>query len=57
VSCQVTDEVFALYQKYQTTVHDDDPAEVTVEGFHRFLVRSPMAPFQVRSVRLPSSSR
>ena len=39
---KVTEEVFALYRKYQVAVHGDKPEEVTKEGFNRFLVQSPL---------------
>ncbi|RYH29995.1 hypothetical protein EON65_06655 [archaeon] len=37
-----TEEKFALYKKYQVTVHQDKPDEVTPEGFTRFLISSPL---------------
>lgn len=33
-------ERFLLYKKYQTTVHGDDPDEVTEQSFTRFLVQT-----------------
>jgi arginine-tRNA-protein transferase len=47
---RVTEEVFALYKKYQVAVHGDRPEDVTEEGFKRFLVHSPLV-----SSSLPAS--
>ncbi|KAG7767805.1 hypothetical protein KL931_003618 [Ogataea haglerorum] len=33
-------EKYALYKKYQTTIHNDDPCEVSQNGFKRFLCQS-----------------
>ncbi|ESW96441.1 hypothetical protein KL918_000394 [Ogataea parapolymorpha] len=33
-------EKYALYKKYQTTIHNDDPNEVSEKGFKRFLCQS-----------------
>ncbi|XP_055678462.1 arginyl-tRNA--protein transferase 1 isoform X2 [Lutzomyia longipalpis] len=37
-----TDEVLALYRKYQTVIHRDPPHKNTRESFVRFLCRSPL---------------
>ncbi|KAF2400149.1 arginyl-tRNA-protein transferase 1 [Trichodelitschia bisporula] len=37
-----SEEKFALYVDYQTHVHGDAPADVTRQGFKRFLCRSPL---------------
>jgi len=36
------EEVFALYKKYQTAVHNDSDEKITKESFERFLVHSPL---------------
>lgn len=40
---EATDERFLLYKKYQVSVHGDNPETLTIRGFHRFLVESPIA--------------
>ncbi|RZC37479.1 arginyl-tRNA--protein transferase 1, partial [Asbolus verrucosus] len=45
---------FALYKKYQMTVHNDPPGKCTVEGFLRFLVNSPL---QITLERLDENHR
>lgn len=42
VKPECTDEVFALYKRYQVAVHGDDPAELTEEAFTRFLCETPL---------------
>ncbi|CAH1129279.1 unnamed protein product [Ceutorhynchus assimilis] len=39
---QVKDIEFNLYSKYQTIVHNNSPGSVTMSGFTRFLVTSPL---------------
>lgn len=39
---ECTPELFALYAKYQTTVHGDNPDEVTEAGCKRFVADSPV---------------
>jgi len=36
------DAVIALYRKYQITVHNDNPARLTLASMQRFLVKSPL---------------
>jgi arginyl-tRNA--protein-N-Asp/Glu arginylyltransferase len=36
------DEVFAIYAKYQTVVHNDSPSDLTPDRFRRFLAASPL---------------
>ena len=50
---EATDERFLLYNKYQVSVHGDNPETLTIRGFHRFLVESPIAGM---SLPLPSPS-
>lgn len=38
---KATREKLELYQKYQTTVHNDDPEEVTLDQFNLFLCHTP----------------
>ncbi|KAH9603473.1 hypothetical protein KSS87_012549 [Heliosperma pusillum] len=35
-------EEFALYRKYQTKVHNDDPDDVTESSYTRFLIETPL---------------
>lgn len=35
-------EEFALYRKYQTRVHNDEPGDVTQQSYRRFLVDTPL---------------
>ncbi|KMT18227.1 hypothetical protein BVRB_2g023950 [Beta vulgaris subsp. vulgaris] len=35
-------EEFALYKKYQTKVHDDEPGSITQHSYKRFLVDTPL---------------
>ncbi|XP_021863287.1 arginyl-tRNA--protein transferase 1 isoform X2 [Spinacia oleracea] len=35
-------EEFALYRKYQTKVHDDEPGDITQQSYRRFLVDTPL---------------
>lgn len=37
-----TDEKYALYKKYQMSVHGDSESKVTKKGFERFLCESPL---------------
>ena len=39
---ECTDERFTLYCKYQAAVHGDDEDDLTVDGFTRFLVTTPL---------------
>ncbi|XP_052839845.1 arginyl-tRNA--protein transferase 1 isoform X1 [Drosophila gunungcola] len=36
------DAVIALYRKYQITIHNDNPARLTLASMQRFLVKSPL---------------
>ncbi|XP_016986185.1 arginyl-tRNA--protein transferase 1 isoform X1 [Drosophila rhopaloa] len=36
------DAVIALYRKYQVTIHNDNPARLTLASMQRFLVKSPL---------------
>jgi arginine-tRNA-protein transferase len=42
VDAEATVERFNLYKKYQVAVHKDKPEDVTMSGFSRFLVDSPL---------------
>lgn len=42
VSAEATAEGFALYQKYQVAIHKDDPSELSLGGYKRFLCSSPI---------------
>lgn len=46
---------FELYKKYQVKHHGDDPAEVTVSSFHRFLCDSPLIPVRQENTAVASS--
>lgn len=37
-----TAEMYALYRKYQITVHKDAPDSITEDGYKRFLVETPL---------------
>lgn len=37
-----SEEVFALYKKYQCNVHGDSEEEISPKSFKRFLVDSPL---------------
>ncbi|CAM9500683.1 unnamed protein product [Heterosigma akashiwo] len=65
VPAAFTEEVFALYKKYQMRVHGDKEEDVTEKSFTRFLVNSPLfnqngqnPPFTVTDalVRVPFGS-
>lgn len=42
-----SDEKFELYRKYQITVHNDEPDEVTEQSFRRFLCDTPFSDHEV----------
>jgi len=42
VPAEATQERFELYKKYQVEVHNDKPEDMSIEGFERFLVTSPL---------------
>ncbi|CAM9476179.1 unnamed protein product, partial [Heterosigma akashiwo] len=57
VPAAFTEEVFALYKKYQMRVHGDKEEDVTEKSFTRFLVNSPLAfPSPAGLVRVPFGS-
>ncbi|XP_057667012.1 arginyl-tRNA--protein transferase 1 isoform X1 [Diorhabda carinulata] len=37
---------FQLYKKYQMVIHNDPPSKLSLDGFDRFLVKSPLKPKQ-----------
>lgn len=48
-----TEEKFLLYENYQRTVHKEKPAEITRNGFRRFLCDSPL----IRSVETTADGK
>ncbi|EMG50029.1 ATE1 Arginyl-tRNA--protein transferase 1 [Candida maltosa Xu316] len=43
-----SDEKFALYKKYQVTIHNDDPEDVSETSFERFLCHTPFPEKEVK---------
>ncbi|XP_050501381.1 arginyl-tRNA--protein transferase 1 isoform X2 [Diabrotica virgifera virgifera] len=41
---EVEDIEFELYKKYQMSIHNDPPSKLSLHGFKRFLVKSPLKP-------------
>jgi arginine-tRNA-protein transferase len=44
VPAAFTVEAYQLYKKYQMCVHNDKEGDITMRGFERFLVESPLVP-------------